>query len=175
MTRQRPALFLDRDGILNVDKGYVARIEDVQWIDGAVECIAAFKARGWFVFIVTNQTGIAFDLYTEADMHAVHEFMLKTIQEGGGDIDHIYFCTDHPDGTNPHYARQNFDRKPGPGMLMAAMRDFPVAREKSFLIGDKSTDILAAESAGIAGYLFQDGNLAEFAEWARVDFEGASR
>lgn len=175
MTQQRPALFLDRDGVLNVDRGFVARIEDVEWIEGAIDCIAAFKQLGWFVFIVTNQTGIAFDLYTEDDMKSVHKYMLEQIRAGGGDVDHIYHCMDHPDGTNPAYARQSFDRKPQPGMLMSAMRDFPVAREKSFLIGDKQTDIAAAESAGIAGYLFTEGNIATFAEWARTDFEGAAR
>ena len=67
----RPALFLDRDGVLNKDRGYVARVADLEWVEGAMETVAAFKARGWFVFVITNQTGIAHGLYTEADMQAV--------------------------------------------------------------------------------------------------------
>ena len=171
----RPALFLDRDGVLNVDKGYVARVEDLDWIDGAFECVASFKARGWFVFIVTNQTGIARGLYTLGDMQAVHGHLRETFSARGAEIDAIYHCADHPDGTVPAYARENIDRKPGPGMLLRAMADFPVKREASFLIGDKQTDIAAAHAAGVGGFLFQGGNIADFAEWALAAFEDGSR
>ena len=75
MADLRPALFLDRDGVINVDKGYVSRIEDFEWVEGAAETIATFNKRGWFVFVVTNQSGIARNYYTEADMNALHEWM----------------------------------------------------------------------------------------------------
>jgi len=175
MVSYRPALFLDRDGVLNVDHGYVAKVEEVEWIDGAIDCIKAFKARNWLVFIVTNQSGIAFDLYTEADMQAVHEHMLAEIHSAGTDVDQIYHCPYHLDGTNPRYAKDSFDHKPGPGMILSAMADFPVKRESSFLIGDKPTDIAAAHAANIGGFLFQGGNLANFAEWALASFEDGAR
>ncbi len=83
MTSQRPALFLDRDGVINVDKGYVSQVADFEWIEGAAETIAAFKARGWFVFVVTNQSGIARDYYSEHDMHTLHAWMEERLAEQG--------------------------------------------------------------------------------------------
>ncbi len=175
MVNLRPALFLDRDGVLNVDRGFVSQVRDVQWIDGAIDCIKAFKARNWFVFIVTNQSGIAFGHYTEADMQAVHDHMLSTIREAGTDVDHIYHCPYHEQGTIARYTKDSFDHKPQPGMVLRAMADFPLARESSFLIGDKPTDIQAAHAAQIGGFLFTGGNLANFAEWALASFEGGAR
>lgn len=171
----RPALFLDRDGVLNEDRGFVSRTEDLIWIEGAMECVARFKARDWFVFVVTNQTGIAHGLYTEEDMQAVHAHLLAKFREYGAEIDRIYHCPFHPDGNQARYARESIDRKPGPGMLLQAMADFPVRREASFLIGDKSADIQAAHAAGVGGFLFEGGNLASFAEWALAAFEDGSR
>lgn len=171
----RPALFLDRDGVINVDKGYVARVEDVDWVDGAAECVRRFKARGWFVFIVTNQTGIAHGLYTESDMQAVHDHMIEALAADGAEIDRIYHCPFHPEGTVTAFRRESIDRKPGPGMLLSAMADFPVKREASFLIGDKPADIEAAHAAGVGGFLFTGGNLATFAEWALAAFADGSR
>ncbi len=175
MALHRPALFLDRDGVINVDKGYVCRPEDFTFIDGAAEAIAAFKARGWFVFVVTNQSGIARNYYTEEDMHVLHAWMEARLAEQGAIIDRIYFCPFHEDGENPLYRRDSFDRKPKPGMLLRAMAEFPVKREQSFLIGDKAADLEAARAAGIAGFLFSGGNLAQFAEWTLAGFEDGHR
>ena len=171
----RPALFLDRDGVLNKDRGYVARVADLEWVEGAMETVAAFKARGWFVFVITNQTGIAHGLYTEADMQAVHDHLLSEFGAHGAEIDRLYHCPFHPDGSEARYARESIDRKPGPGMLLQAMADYPVRREGSFLIGDKPADIQAAHAAGVGGFLFEGGNLASFAEWALAAFEDGSR
>ena len=175
MTQSRPALFLDRDGVINVDKGYVSRIEDFEWIDGAVETIATFNARGWFVFVVTNQSGIARNYYSEQDMQILHDWMLNEISAANARIDRIYHCPYHADGERPEYRKDSFDRKPKPGMLLRAMADFPVQKESSFLIGDKETDMEAARAAGIAGFLFRGGNLANFAEWTLASFEEGNR
>lgn len=171
----RPALFLDRDGVINEDHGYVATIEAFQWIDGAIECIRTFNERGWFVFVVTNQTGIAHGYYSESDMQAVHDHMLAGLAEAGARIDQIYACPFDPKGTLPAFACESFDRKPNPGMLLRAMADFPVDREASFLIGDKENDLKAARAAGVGAFLFRGGNLAEFAEWALAAFEDGAR
>lgn len=171
----KPALFLDRDGVINVDHGYVARVEDWQWVDGAQACIANFRARDWFVFVVTNQSGIAMDHYSEADMEAVHAHMQSGLAEAGTEVDAIYACPYHPEATNPAFQKDSFNRKPKPGMLLQAMAEFPVKREASFLIGDKQTDIDAAHAAGIGGFLFKGGNLANYAEWALASFEDGAR
>lgn len=175
MADLKPALFLDRDGVINVDHGYVDKVENWQWIDGAQDCIATFKARDWYVFVVTNQSGIAFDHYSQADADAVHAHMQAGLRAAGTDVDKIYACPFHPEGTNPAFRKDSFDRKPKPGMLLQAMADFPVKREASFLIGDKKTDIEAAHAAGIGGFLFSGGNIADFAEWALASFEDGTR
>ena len=175
MAELRPALFLDRDGVINVDQGYVDQVENWQWIDGAQACIAQFKARNWFVFVVTNQSGIAFDHYSERDMEQVHAHMKAGLSAAGTAVDAIYHCPYHAEGTNPTYRKDSYDRKPKPGMLLQAMADFPVKREASFLIGDKQTDIDAAHAAGIGGFLFKGGNLQNFAEWALAGFEDGAR
>ncbi|MEM8634252.1 MAG: HAD family hydrolase [Pseudomonadota bacterium] len=175
MNAQRPALFLDRDGVINLDKGYVSSIEDFEWVDGAVDCVRNFNARGWFVFVVTNQSGIARGYYTEAAMEALHSWMLAELENSGAAIDRIYHCPFHAEGEIAAYRKDSFDRKPKPGMLLQAMADFPVKRETSFLIGDKPADIEAAHAAGVGGFLFKGGNLATFAEWALADFEQGAR
>ena len=175
MSQLRPALFLDRDGVINVDHGYVSQRENFQWIEGAADCIRTFKSRNWLIFVVTNQSGIARGLYTQAQMQNLHDWMLGELAAEGAAIDQLYFCPYHADGEIAQYRKDSFDRKPKPGMLLKAMVDFPVKREASFLIGDKSTDIEAAHAAGIGGFLFKGGNLAQFAEWALADFEQGAR
>ncbi|RIJ27522.1 D-glycero-alpha-D-manno-heptose-1,7-bisphosphate 7-phosphatase [Henriciella algicola] len=175
MAERRPALFLDRDGVLNVDRGYVSRIEDFEWIEGAKTCIANFNKRGWYVFVVTNQSGIARGYYTEADMQALHDHMTEELKEAGAHIDRFYHAPWHEDGEIARYRKSSIDRKPGPGMLLQAMADFNVNREQSFLIGDKDTDIDAARAAGVGAFLFRGGNLGVFAEWALASFEDGVR
>ncbi|HAY08024.1 MAG TPA: HAD family hydrolase [Hyphomonas sp.] len=175
MSSLKPALFLDRDGVINADKGYVSRVEDFEWIEGAAEAIANFNRRGWYVFVVTNQSGIARNYYSEDDMHSLHDWMRARLAEQGARIDRIYYCPYHEEGENPRYRRDSFDRKPKPGMLLRAMSDFPVRREQSFMIGDKEADMQAARAAGVAGFLFTGGNLAQFAEWTLAGFEDGNR
>jgi D-glycero-D-manno-heptose 1,7-bisphosphate phosphatase len=167
----RPALFLDRDGVLNVDRNYVFRPEDFEWIEGAVETVAAFNARGWHVFVVTNQSGIARGFYTEEQMQALHAWLNAELAAQGARIDRIYHCPYHEEGTIERYRRDSYDRKPKPGMILQAMTDFPVIKERSFLIGDKPADLEAARAAGIRGFLFAGGNLARFSEWALADMD----
>lgn len=165
----RPALFLDRDGVLNVDHGYVSRWEDFQWIDGAKAAICAFNRAGWLVFVVTNQSGVGRGYYTEADMHALHARMREDLAEAGGRIDAIYFAPQHPQAQVETYRHPDPpDRKPNPGMLLKAFAEWPVDRERSLMVGDKPADLEAARRAGVRGLLFEGGNLADFLEGQAV-------
>ena len=165
----RPALFLDRDGVINVDRSYVYRVEDFEWVEGARETIARFNAMNWLVFVVTNQSGIARGLYNEQQMETLHDWLTAELTAAGARIDRIYHCPFHEEGTIARYRKDSFDRKPKPGMLIRAMTDFPVIKERSFLIGDKQADLDAAKAAGVRGFLFSGGNLSTFADWALAD------
>ena len=159
----RPALFLDRDGVLNEDPGYVYRWEDFRWIEGAREAVAAFNAAGWWVFVVTNQSGIGRGYYTEADVHALHAQMSDSLAEVGGRIDAYYYCPQHPDAVTETYRHPDPpDRKPNPGMLLKAMAEWPVDAPRSLIVGDKDGDVEAGRRAGVRGLKFEGGNLAAF-------------
>jgi len=169
MPDPRPALFLDRDGVINVDHNFVYRVEDFEWIEGARETIARFNAMDWLVFVVTNQSGIARGYYTEEQMQTLHDWITVELAAAGARVDRIYHCPFHEEGTIARYTRDSYDRKPKPGMLIRAMTDFPVIKERSFLIGDKQADLDAAKAAGMRGFLFSGGNLSSFADWALAD------
>jgi D-glycero-D-manno-heptose 1,7-bisphosphate phosphatase len=162
-TRERkPAVFLDRDGVLNVDHGYVARRADFQWVEGAIAAVRALNEAGYYVFVTTNQSGIARGFYAVDDMHKLHEFMADELALAGARIDDIRFCPFHPEGTIDAYRRMSDWRKPGPGMILDLMQQWPVELEGSALIGDKEADMEAARAAGIRGLLFSGGNLEDF-------------
>lgn len=158
----RPALFLDRDGVINVDREYVCRVEDFEFVDGAPDVIRAFNKKGWRVFVVTNQTGIAQGFYTEKDMHTIHAHMEAELAKHDAYLDHIYFCPYHDDAQIERYRLMSDLRKPRPGMLLQAMRDYPTCLKSSFMIGDKTTDMAAAKAAGIGSHFFQGDNLQTF-------------
>jgi D-glycero-D-manno-heptose 1,7-bisphosphate phosphatase len=159
----RPALFLDRDGVLNEDHGYVSRWEDFRWIEGARETVAAFNRAGWLVIVVTNQSGVGRGFYTEDAMHALHARMAEDLAAAGGHIDAFYYAPQHPDAPLDAYRHPDPpDRKPNPGMILRALAEWPIDREASLLIGDKPSDLEAALRAGIRGVLFEGGDLAAF-------------
>lgn len=159
----RPALFLDRDGVLNEDHGYVHRWEDFEWIPGAREAVARFNAAGWLTIVVTNQSGIGRGYYTEDDMHELHRRMSEGFAAFGGHIDAYYFAPQHPDAAQAAYRHPDPpDRKPNPGMIQRALADWPIDKTRSVLVGDKDSDIEAAARAGVRGLLFEGGNLDDF-------------
>ncbi len=162
--RRRPALFFDRDGVLNVDTGYPHRPDQIEWVPGAAEAVRRANEAGFYVFVVTNQAGVARGFYSEDDVRALHGWMNDELQKAGAHIDRFAFCPTHPDGVVAPYVRRDPRRKPNPGMLLELMDDFPVDKARSFLIGDRDSDLQAAAGAGVQGHLFEGGDLAAFAQ-----------
>lgn len=158
----KPALFLDRDGVINVDHGYVGTRERFEWIFGAREAIALATAQGWLVFVATNQSGVARGYYTEDDVRALHRWMTSDLASAGGIINDIRYCPYHPDATIPAYRRVSDWRKPAPGMILDLLRTWNLDPARALLIGDQDTDLLAASAAGIRGAKFSGGNLETF-------------
>jgi D,D-heptose 1,7-bisphosphate phosphatase len=157
----RPAAFLDRDGVLNIDSGYVHQPEQFRWVEGAESAVKALNDRGYLVVVVTNQAGVARGYYAEADVHRLHRWINDALRPQGAHIDAFYHCPHHPEGTAA-YAGTCDCRKPAPGMLLRAMREWPIRRDGSFLIGDKESDLEAARRAGVPGHLFPGGDLLAF-------------
>jgi D-glycero-D-manno-heptose 1,7-bisphosphate phosphatase len=159
----KPALFLDRDGVLNEDRGYVHRWEDFRWIPGAKAAVAAFNRAGWLVIVVTNQSGVGRGYYTEDEVHALHAQMQAELVAAGGRIDAFYHAPQHPEAEDAAYRHPDPPlRKPNPGMILQALADWPIDREASLLVGDKPSDLEAALRAGIKGVLFEGGDLRQF-------------
>ena len=155
----RSAVFFDRDGTINVDKGYVFRPDDLAFMPGAVAAVKRVNDSGRYAFLVTNQSGIARGYYTEADMHAFHAHMQQRLQAAGAHFDDIRYCPYHPEGTVAQYARNSDWRKPAPGMLLDLLSCWPVERETSLVVGDRQDDVRAAEAAGLRGILYDGGDL----------------
>lgn len=161
------ALFLDRDGTINIDYGYVYRYEDFHFIDGVFELVATAKDLGYLVIIVTNQSGIGRGYYTESDFYILMDWVRSQFERQGGSIDAVYFCPDHPDYGKGIYRRDTIMRKPRPGMLLKAAQDWNIDLSQSILVGDSETDIKAGQLAGVG----QVCHLASTFEMNNVDIE----
>jgi D-glycero-D-manno-heptose 1,7-bisphosphate phosphatase len=159
---RRPAVFFDRDGVLNVDKAYVYRIEDFEWTDGAREAIKLCNDLGYYAFVVTNQSGVARGYYGVDDVHQLHDWMAGELAAVGAHIDDYQYCPYHEDGTVEAFRRVSDRRKPAPGMILDCMKAWPVRTEGSLLVGDNGRDIEAALAAGLPGHLYREGDLATF-------------
>jgi len=158
--RNRPALFLDRDGVLNQDRGYTHRPRDLDWIPGAIESVRCANDIGALVIVVSNQAGVARGLYGISDVESFHTAMLYELARHGAHIDAFYFCPDHPEATIDVYRHPDPPmRKPNPGMILKAFTDWPIDAASSFLVGDKNSDLEAARRVGLPGVLFTGGDL----------------
>ena len=160
--RGRRALFLDRDGVINHDHGYVGGRDRFAWIDGALDTFRHAADAGWHVFIVTNQSGVARGLYTEADVAALMGWIADEARRHGGTVDDVRYCPFHPDASLPAYRAVSDWRKPAAGMLRDLIRAWDLDPARCVMIGDQRTDIAAAEAAGLPGYRFEGGNLLGF-------------
>jgi D-glycero-D-manno-heptose 1,7-bisphosphate phosphatase len=169
--KKNKVAFLDRDGILNVDKGYLYKIEDLEWMPHVKEGIGLLCNLGFKVVVVTNQSGIARGYYTVADMEKLHAYMEQEIEKEKGKISHFYYCPHLQEGTVPEYAVACDCRKPKPGMILQGIRDFNADLERSFVIGDSDKDLQAAEAAHLRGYLYTGGDMQDFF-WEVVQHNG---
>ncbi len=158
---RRPAAFLDRDGVLNQDVGYAHRPDQIIWLDGAAAAIRHLNRAGYLVFVVTNQAGVARGFYTEETVRQLHRWMGEQLHQQGAQVDDWRYCPHHPDAAVPAYRQQCQCRKPGPGMILDLLGHWPVEVLRSFMIGDRETDLQAAAAAGLRGFMVDPGGLLE--------------
>ena len=176
------ALFLDRDGVINEEVGYLSRREDVRFLPGLVPLCRAAQRLGYKLVVVTNQSGIARGLYSEADFTALMEWMREELRRDGVMLDAVYHCPYHPEHGVGAYRREHEDRKPSPGMLRRAALELDLDLSRSVMVGDRCSDVAAANAAGLwQAFLLQGtergecpgayravGSLAELEAWLLV-------
>lgn len=143
------ALFLDRDGVVNEEVGYLHRAEEVRFVDGIFSLCRTAVGLGYRLIVVTNQAGIARGYYSEADFHLLMTFMRAELRAQSVELDAVYFCPYHPVHGIGVYKREHEDRKPGTGMLRRGVAEFGVELSESVMVGDRCSDIAAANAAGL--------------------------
>lgn len=147
--KRRSALFLDRDGVINLDHGYVCKRAEFEFVEGIFDLCRTAMRCGYMIFVVTNQAGIGRGYYTERDFLELTHWMCEVFRGEGVEIDKVYFCPFHPvHGVGP-YKIDSSDRKPGPGMIKRAADEFGIDLKSSVLVGDKESDVQAGISAGV--------------------------
>ncbi|CAN5174558.1 N/A [soil metagenome] len=159
---RKPAAFLDRDGVINLDDAYVGTRERLRWMPGIAAAIKALNDAGYYVFVFTNQSGVARGFFSEDDVRTLHNWMRDELARDGARIDDFRYCPHHPDGTVPAYTRECQSRKPQPGMILDLIKHWPIETERSFVVGDKQRDLDAGKAAGIEGYLFSGTDISGF-------------
>jgi len=163
LKRLRAGVIFDRDGVLNVDHGYVGDSSRLDWVAGARAAIGQLNRAGVLVIVASNQSGVARGLYDEAAVDRLHAVMQADLAAAGARIDAFYICPFHADAVVAAYRHADHpDRKPNPGMVFRAMADWKLDPARTILVGDKPSDLEAARRAGIRGYLFPGGNLDGF-------------
>lgn len=149
MFLQNRALFLDRDGVINVNHGYVHRPENFDFMDGIFEVVRAAHVHDYKLVVITNQAGIARGYYTEQQFHELTHWMCNQLAMQGGPVAKVYFSPYHPTAGLGEYKKDDISRKPHPGMILQAQRELNLDLENSILIGDKPSDIQAGIAAGV--------------------------
>lgn len=157
MAALRRAIFLDRDGTINHDPGFVHRVEDLKLLPGAVEGLRRMAAAGFRLVIVTNQSGVARGLFTEDQMHAFNAALVHRLADEGVTIDAVYCCPFHREATVAAYRQDSPLRKPNPGMLLQAAAEHGLGLDASWSVGDKRSDVAAGRAAGCRTILLRSG------------------
>jgi D-glycero-D-manno-heptose 1,7-bisphosphate phosphatase len=159
---RRPAAFLDRDGVLIEDTGWPHEPAEARWIPGAARAVKRLNDAGWLVFVVTNQAGVAKGFFPESQVGVMHRWMADEFAAMGAHVDAFEYSPNHPAAKLDQYRIECRRRKPNPGMVEDLLAGWPVDAARSFLIGDKDTDVAAARAAGIPGHLFPGDDLDAF-------------
>ncbi|MCW2480371.1 D-glycero-beta-D-manno-heptose 1,7-bisphosphate 7-phosphatase [Candidatus Symbiopectobacterium sp. NZEC135] len=149
MAQPIPAVFLDRDGTINVDHGYVHEIDQFEFIDGVIDAMSELKKKGFALVLVTNQSGIARGMFSEDDFMHLTEWMDWSLADRGVDLDGIYFCPHHAEHGQGEYRQECDCRKPKPGMFLSAQSFLNIDMAASYMVGDKEEDMQAAIAAGV--------------------------
>lgn len=160
--RRKPAVFLDRDGVLNEDRGYIHRPEEFVWVEGAPEAVKWLNDRGYLVILVTNQAGIARGYYTEEDFWGLMKWVGAELRRRGAHLDAVYYCPHHPAEGREPYRQKCGCRKPAPGLIRRALKEWDVDVARSLMIDDREENLPAAAVLGLHGAVFRGGNLLEF-------------
>jgi D-glycero-D-manno-heptose 1,7-bisphosphate phosphatase len=155
---KQPVVFLDRDGTLNVEIGYIRNVEDLVLIDGAADAVRKLNQSGVAAILVTNQTGAARGYYKESHIHALNARLLRLLEERGAHLDYVYYCPHLEEGVVEPFNRSCDCRKPAAGMVEQAYAEHPqLDKTKSFVIGDKASDVELAQNCGAKGILVSTG------------------
>jgi len=157
-SNKKRAIFLDRDGVINVDNGYVSVVDDFEFIEGVIEALQLLKAKDYLIVVITNQSGIARGYFSEEQFHTLTEWMDWSLADRGVDLDGIYYCPHHAEHGLGKYKVDCDCRKPKAGMLNDAIKELNIDITQSILVGDKVSDIQAGIEAGITtNYLVRTG------------------
>ena len=159
---KRRALFLDRDGTINIDYGWVGSRRRWEFVAGAEDAIRMATEAGWHVFVVTNQSGIARGYYDVSEVDDLHAWVGDAVRQRGGTIDDVRIAPHHPEAVRPEFRQDSDWRKPKPGMVLDLLRAWRLDPRRCIMVGDQATDVAAAAAAGMPGYRFDGGNLADF-------------
>ena len=151
-TQKKPAIFLDRDGVLSVEKSYVCTLSELELFPYARECVRRIKEKGYYAIVVTNQSGVARGMFTEEILKEMNEDLVKEIG-----VDAVYYCPHYLNGTVSKYAYDCECRKPKTGMIQKACSEFEIDMEHSFMVGDRASDILLGQRAGVKTVLVESG------------------
>lgn len=154
-------VFLDRDGTINVEKDYLYKIEDFEFLPGVIEALRDLQSAGYKLVVITNQSGIARGYYTEEDFQKLNTWMLNELKDHGVEIAAVYYCPHHPEAKIEKYREECSCRKPRLGMYEQAIKDFDIALEKSYAIGDKIRDCCICETTPCHGFLIAENENRE--------------
>lgn len=149
---RKPAVFLDRDGVLTEERSYIASIEGLHIFSYAAECVRRIHEKGYYAIVITNQSGVARGLFSEEQLAKMNEYLM---QRTG--VDAVYFCPHHPEGKVAKYRQDCRCRKPGTGLFEAACREWNIDMAHSYMVGDRAGDVMAGQNAGVKTVLVESG------------------